>query len=512
MANIMPNGFSANEFNNVLKTIRNIVGEHFVFTDSIDMAPFNDPYSIDTNRFIPSAAIAPKNLSELRKVVEIANTAKLPLWVISAGKNYSYGGAAPCKNGTVILDLKRMKNIEVNEKMGYAVVEPGVTYFDLYEHLKKNNYNLWIDCAAPGWGSVMGNALDCGVGYTPYGDHAGHICGMEVVLADGDLYRTGMGGMADSPSWNIYKHSYGPSLDGLFTQSNFGIVSKMGIWLMRAPEMVAACRVMGAEESSIIKMVNVARELRLEGRIQGTVTAGNWMRTICAMTTRKKWWEQDSAIPQNIIKNIINEYKIGFWNIRFGIYGGADVTPINLEIIKKKFEEIPGVKLNSTIYKKGEKLNPGDGLINGVPSLAAFSTLNWMGGHGAHIEYCPVLPMDGEIFYERYKKSEELFRKFNFDCFSGIISTTERAAVNTGSIIFDKTNPEQVSNANLLFQELLKTSAKDRLPLYRANIAYMDDVAKTFDFNDGATLRVLNKIKQAMDPNGIISSGKSGIQ
>ncbi len=59
--------------------------------------------------------------------------------------------------------------LEVNEKLGYALLEPGVSYFDLYEHLQANAPTLMLDCPDLGWGSVVGNALDRGVGYTPTG-------------------------------------------------------------------------------------------------------------------------------------------------------------------------------------------------------------------------------------------------------------------------------------------------------------------------------------------------------
>lgn len=511
MNQVLPQGFSSEAFAEVLKKLGRIVGSQFVFSSQTDLAPYHDPYSLDNTKFIPSAAVAPANNEEIRNILKLANENNINLWVISAGKNYSYGGAAPCKSGSIVLDLKRMNKIEVNEKMGYAVVEPGVSYFDLYEHLQKTNSSLWLDCAAPGWGSVMGNALDNGVGYTPYGDHSGYQCGMEVVLADGEILRTGMGGMSGSPAWNVYKHSFGPSLDGLFKQSNFGVVTKMGIWLMRAPEMMVSCRVSAPDEASIIQLVDTARELRLLGHIQGTVTAGNWMRTVCGRTTRQAWWKEQGAIPPEVISKIISEYKIGFWNMSFGLYGGKEVTPLHLKKVKAEFEKIPGVIFQSTTYHKGEKLNPSDGLMNGKPSLAAFATLNWMGGHGAHIEYCPVMPLEGETFYERYKLSDKIFRKYDFDCFSGIIATTERAAVNTGSIIFDKLDEKQRRKAKDLFDELLQTSKEDKLPLYRTHIDFMGDVASTFDFENGSTMRTLQKIKQALDPRGIISPGKSGI-
>ena len=82
------------------------------------------------------------------------------------------------------------KILEVNERYGYALVEPGVTYFDLYEHLQATNYLLMLDTPDLGWGSVVGNTLDRGVGYTPYGDHFLWQTGMEVVLPQGEVMRT----------------------------------------------------------------------------------------------------------------------------------------------------------------------------------------------------------------------------------------------------------------------------------------------------------------------------------
>jgi FAD/FMN-containing dehydrogenase len=61
-------------------------------------------------------------------------------------------------SGSVILDLHRMNKIlEVNEKLTYAVVEPGVTFGDLYTYCSKNKLKVWPSTASLGWGSVVGN-------------------------------------------------------------------------------------------------------------------------------------------------------------------------------------------------------------------------------------------------------------------------------------------------------------------------------------------------------------------
>ena len=83
--------------------------------------------------------------------------------------------------------------LEINEELGYAVVEPGVRWFDLYEAIQAGGHRLMLSCADLGWGSVVGNTLDHGATYLPYGVDMAAACGMEVVLADGALLRTGWG-------------------------------------------------------------------------------------------------------------------------------------------------------------------------------------------------------------------------------------------------------------------------------------------------------------------------------
>jgi FAD/FMN-containing dehydrogenase len=108
-------------------------------------------------------------------------------------------------SGTVILDLHKMnKIIEINEEYAYAIVEPGVTFIDLHEEIQRRKLNLWLSVPAIGWGSVIGNTLERGIGYTPEAAHYKQQCGMEVVLPDGDLLRTGMGVVEDSKVWPLY--------------------------------------------------------------------------------------------------------------------------------------------------------------------------------------------------------------------------------------------------------------------------------------------------------------------
>ncbi len=156
---------------------------------------------------------------------------------MSRGKNLGYGTAAPRMPGCMVLDLGRMNKIlELDPVLGYCVIEPGVGFIDLYEEIQRKKMPLMMSVPGNGWGSVLGNALDHGIGYTPYGLHAKNLCGFEVVLGNGDLVRTGLGAMENNKAWNLFPFGYGPTWDLMFSQSNLGIVTKAGMWIMPEPE------------------------------------------------------------------------------------------------------------------------------------------------------------------------------------------------------------------------------------------------------------------------------------
>src|SRR5450631_2927930 len=212
----VPPGISPATFTTAIGQFEKLLGPQWVFTKDEDTRLYRDaysPYLGEPEERWASAAVAPSTVEEVQEVVRIANRHRIALYTISTGRNLGYGGAAPAWSGCVVLDLKRMNKIlEVNEENAYALVEPGVSYFDLYRYFQEKNLKLWIDCADPGWGSLIGNALDRGSGYTlPYiRNHFEAHCGMEVVLANGELLRTGMGALPNAKTWQQYKTGYGP--------------------------------------------------------------------------------------------------------------------------------------------------------------------------------------------------------------------------------------------------------------------------------------------------------------
>jgi 4-cresol dehydrogenase (hydroxylating) len=506
----LPTGLDQANFDMVCTELRKIVGENWLVTAGDRLSAYDDPYSPGlSNDFLPSGAISPANVDELKSVLRTATQYRVPVWSISIGRNYAYGGAAPCLSGSMILNLSRMQAIEVDEDLAYAIVEPGVTYVALYKHLQDKKLKLWIDCTDPGWGSVLGNALERGVGYTPFGDHAAQLCGLEVMLANGELIRTGMGAMEASPTWPLYKGAFGPSLDGLFLQSNFGVVTKAGIWLMPEPESFSVVELTFPREDDIVGAVDALRPLRLDGTVP-TATIANWMRIAAANTTRAEWYDGKGAMPRAAIEKLIEKMEIGHWNMRFGLYGRPKVVAENLKAVQKAFAKIKRVDFAITGYRKGETVRPEHRSLAGVPSVELMP-LNWLGGAGAHIECPPVVPMVGKDVFELYRHRTELFNAHGFDHYCGLTTTSPRTFINTGSIIFDRNDAEQCKNARELGVALIEDAKAMGFGGYRGHISEMDLIARQFAFNNHASMRVNEQLKDCLDPEGILSPGKQGI-
>ena len=87
-----------------------------------------------------------------------------------------------------------------------------------------------------------------------------------------------MGAMPGNKAWHVYKRSLGPSPDQLFMQSNYGIVTKMGVWLMPQPECYMPLWLRVWNEDDLAPLVETLRGLMLDRTIENVPQIWN---TIC---------------------------------------------------------------------------------------------------------------------------------------------------------------------------------------------------------------------------------------
>jgi len=506
----LPPQVTAQVFERALREFRAAVGGQWVFDSAEDRRTYLDTFAIgDPTEHEPAAAVAPASVAEVQAVLAVANRHRIPLWPISMGKNFAYGGAAPRLKGSVILDLKRMNRVlEINEEVGYALVEPGVSFFDFHAALDARGMRVWMSGPAHSWGSVIGNALEHGVGYTPYGVHADMICGMEVVLANGDVVRTGMGAVAGSNEWQVYKHGFGPVWDGVFTQSNFAIVTKMGLWLMPEPEGMAGVNIGVPNEADLPLLVDTLRPLRLNDTINATYTIANGVRMVSRVRSRDRLYRGRDHLPKEVIAEQLQRQGDGWWSVTFNLFERPDVLDIRLAVIEAAFKKIPGAVMRVNRWRKGE---PKQTWMRQDLSLGPLSVVNWYGGPGGHTDFGPVMAPVGSRVQQVYRLVYDRFVEHGIDCYVGMFGLGHRAIVMVADIIFDRSDADMVRRSKQLFTTLTQDAAAIGVGLYRSHLQFMDDAARMQTFNDHAFMRFNERVKEALDPNGILAPGKQGI-
>jgi 4-cresol dehydrogenase (hydroxylating) flavoprotein subunit len=495
------------------------LGADRVLTSSEELREFRDPFQYATwDDYTATAVVFPETVEEIQAVLRIANEHRVPVWTHGQGRNNGYGGPAPRLKGSIVISLRRMnKVLEINEELGYAVVEPGVRWFDLYEAVEAGGHNLMISVPDLGWGSVIGNTLDNGMSYTPYGDHFQSQCGMEIVLANGDVVRTGMGAMPGNKTWHVYKKGLGPTIDGLFYQSNFGIVTKMGVWLQPKPEVFMPLWLRVWNDDDIAPMLDTLRTLMIGKTIENVPQILNTLCIAAVLTRRGQWYQSPEPIPESVIDKVARELEVGRWLMRFGLYGDEDLVDLRFGKLKRAFESaIPGAEVYGQKYTPPQFPSiehPGERIQAGVPDLDWNNMTGWYAGdEGGHIGFSPVAPMTGrDILEVRNLLRGYVEQKAGLDYLAGVIPANARSFLHITMVIFDTQDEDQVKRAYDTCKLLVAEAAKKGYGEYRAHLDFMDLAAEQYSFNDHAYRRFNETLKDALDPNGILSPGKQGI-
>ena len=133
------------------RSFRIIVGDDRVVTAEDRLASYFDPYSPGlADEYAPSGAVLPASVDEVKACSASPVATACRCGPSRSAATMPMAAPRPCLKGSMILDLNRMRAIEVNAELAYAVVEAGVTYLDLYKFIRDKNYPLWIDCPDPG--------------------------------------------------------------------------------------------------------------------------------------------------------------------------------------------------------------------------------------------------------------------------------------------------------------------------------------------------------------------------
>jgi FAD/FMN-containing dehydrogenase len=520
----LPPNVAAADFAAAIAQFQEAVGRDWVFTADAELDLYRDAYSPfwgEAAERIASAAVAAETVEQVQSVVRIANRFRLPLYPISTGKNLTYGGSAPAYSGSVVLDLKRMNRIlEVSEQNAFALVEPGVSYFDLYRHIREQKLKLWVDVPDPGWGSPLGNSLDHGAGYTaiPYRDHFDAHCGMEIVTAEGDLVRTGMGALPGAETWQQFKYGMGPIIDGLFAQSNFGVVTKMGFWLMPEPEAALSVTVSVPHHDDFVPFADMLIQLIYAGLVQSQTQIFSpvlQMPPDAELAALRARWDGGRVAA-------LDEYAgrkgMRFWSAPFTFYGPEKVIRAQWEHVRNRFSAVPGVAFKEEMSFRfpltDEQVEAvADKARLGIPSLALFASRRAPGADPleGHMDFSPIVPMRGASILEALNVFGKLFSDMQVHPLGGLPLFYHTRTVTLIYAIPTGRDPATNKRARDAFERGIEIGAAHGWGEYRIHPAFMDKARGFYGFNGNSLLRFHEKLKDAVDPNGILSAGRYGI-
>jgi glycolate dehydrogenase FAD-linked subunit len=179
----------------------------------------------------PDAVVFPVRTDQVIQLVKLANRRNIP--IIPRGAGTGLSGGAVVTAGGIVISFSRMKKIlEIDLENQRARVQPGVVNTDLTLAVSDDGYYYAPDPSSQKACTIGGNvAENSGGPHTlAYGVTTNHVLGLEIVLPDGEVIRTG-GKCWDVPGYDLTGLMVG-------SEGTLGIVTEIIVRLMRTPEAV----------------------------------------------------------------------------------------------------------------------------------------------------------------------------------------------------------------------------------------------------------------------------------
>ncbi|MCL2669905.1 MAG: FAD-binding protein [Syntrophaceae bacterium] len=216
----------------IKRRIRSIVGEE----NALDGAVDRFGYSYDSSflplsqEYRPDLVVRPSTTAEVAEVMAIANEQEIPVTPRGSASGRT-GGSVPLQGG-ISLSLDRMTRIlELDEENMMVTCEPGIRTFDLYNHCAARGLFFPPDPGSWKYSTIGGNVAENagGMRAVKYGVTVDYVMGLDVVLADGTVLKTG---------GKALKNVTGYDLKALFTGSEgtLGIITSVLLKLLPMPK------------------------------------------------------------------------------------------------------------------------------------------------------------------------------------------------------------------------------------------------------------------------------------
>ena len=491
-----------------------------------------------TSQRVP-AILRPGSREDVQACLRIAQARGVPVYAVSRGKNWGYGSRVPVRDGCVLLDLSRMDRIvDFDLRLAWVTVEPGVTFRRLHQFLAGKNAPLFM--AATGSSpdaSLIGTALERGDGTGPLGDIFRNACALEVVLPTGEYVRTGLARYPGALASPLHPWGAGPALDGLFSQSNLGVVTRMTFWLSPLPRHFQLFLANIRSKDRLEPFVDALQELSLQGVLCAPFYIWNDVKSLSLL--RRYPWEEAGGrtpLPDEILEKFHRRRWGGLWTacgamyspgarvgcaeknlIRQALRGKADrlvfVTPLLSRLagwVRAPYRRATGRDLQRIAQYR--ERNP----FLGCPIDRNLATAYWRKkskfkemtdpdrDRCGFIWASVALPFRGGDLQRAEAAVLPLFPRHGFEPNLACIAISPRCLYFLPAVIYDRDAPGEDSRAMACHDEILAELIRIGYYPFRLGIQSMGSLPPSADDTD----RLLERLKNVLDPNHILSPGR----
>ena len=446
------------------------------------------------------ALIRPGSVEQIAACMRIANRYKTPVYPVSRGRNWGLGSRVPVSDA-VIVDLARLDRIlEMDERFGCITLGPGVTFEQVHAYLTKRNSQWFLPViGGPADASVIGNCVERGDGIGPQCERLSNICSLEVVLPDGSVVHTGFERFGETPLSTLSSMPAGAYLDGLFTQSNLGVLTRATIWLARRPQHVQLVNA-HIRESGLAAFVDSLQRLIHD--------LGNSACTFSLWNGHKLNARKDPAT---------REHSPNTWYSNGCLYAPSvfmakaqrELALQALEgpsTLLEVFDErsVPDLRERLGIFLGVPNNDNVRSLYTGKPSPLPDGDLDPDRDRCGAIWLCPEIPFDGVTVANVIGSCEKILRSSGYDPVIGMSTLTPRTLRVFISIFYDRNEPGEDDSAMRCNDQLLEALFAAGMFPFRLGVHSMHAANQA----TGACWDLIRQIKDSLDPNHILAPGR----
>ncbi len=464
-------------------------------------------------RMAPVARVLPKSETEVRLVVDVARSYCVPLYAISKGNNWGYGSDAPSCENCVILDLKYMDRIlEMDSVLGTVTVEPGVT-FDQLSNFLHSQHSKWFAnvTGAPGRTSVLGNALERGVGIGRYGDRFSSVLDMRILLSTGELFCLGASRYGKGMPIGR-KEVCGPDLTGLFAQSNFGIVLSITLKLQLVSKHCWESTISFDGKRLLRRTIDSLRALWQQGAVDAQIVLWNDFRQFARLLDYPWQFVRRGRIGPRLRNELRQLCGVREWTLRVVSYAPDKDLLRAKEAHIRKTLEISGVNFVSRVIREN-----GRGTVYaGVPDADSLESIYWRvpaarsrsgnpdadGAGAVWGEF--ACPMRGDVVARAVAHGSDVLRAHGFEPLVMIVGVWDRSLTVVFLLLFDAFDAGACTAAKDCHRALVEVMRSLGCLVARVPSDAMDALPMVVDDSSS----VMARLKDVLDPCGIISPGR----